>query len=89
MGLTHDVIEGDRDSVVEAGPAAEAERLVGTIEELWRYPVKSMLGGTVSELLVTERGGVGDRAWGAARPAEWTDREREAGTAPAGVPRDV
>jgi hypothetical protein len=39
---------------VEAGPAAKAKRLVGTIEELWRYPVKSMLDGTVSELLVTE-----------------------------------
>jgi MOSC domain-containing protein len=49
--------------VVEAGPAAEAKRLVGTVKELWRYPVKSMLGGTVSELLVTEQGGLGDRAW--------------------------
>ena len=37
--------------------------LVGTIAELWRYPVKSMLGGTVSEFMVTERGVLGDRAW--------------------------
>jgi MOSC domain-containing protein len=36
---------------------------VGTIAELWRYPVKSMLGERVSELLVTSGGAVGDRAW--------------------------
>ena len=44
-------------------PAPEVKRLVGTIAELWRYPVKSMLGGTVSEVMVTERGVLGDRAW--------------------------
>lgn len=44
-------------------PAPEARRLVGTIAELWRYPVKSMLGGTVSEIMVTGRGVLGDRAW--------------------------
>jgi hypothetical protein len=55
MGHTQDVVVSDPGSVVEAGSAAEAERLVGTIEELWRYPVKSMLGGSVSELLVAER----------------------------------
>lgn len=48
---------------MEAGPSGEAKRLVGTVKELWRYPVKSMLGGTVSELLITEQGGLGDRAW--------------------------
>jgi uncharacterized protein YcbX len=37
--------------------------VVGSIAELWRYPVKSMLGGTVSEITVTERGVLGDRAW--------------------------
>jgi uncharacterized protein YcbX len=63
MEPTHDVVSSDPGSAVEAGPAAEAKRLVGTIEELWRYPVKSMLGGTVRELLVTEHGGLGDRAW--------------------------
>ena len=36
---------------------------VGTVAELWRYPVKSMLGSPVDELLVTERGALGDRAW--------------------------
>ncbi|MDR2985165.1 MAG: MOSC domain-containing protein, partial [Nocardiopsaceae bacterium] len=63
MEPTHDLISSDPGSAVEAGPAAEAKRLVGTIEELWRYPVKSMLGGTVRELLLTEHGGLGDRAW--------------------------
>ena len=63
MEQTHDDVGSDPGPVVEAGPAAEVKRLVGTVKELWRYPVKSMLGGTVSELLVTEQGGLGDRAW--------------------------
>ena len=47
-------------TVVESSvPVAE----VGTIAELWRYPVKSMLGERVPELSVTSRGAVGDRAW--------------------------
>jgi uncharacterized protein YcbX len=36
---------------------------VGTISELWRYPVKSMLGATLSEIVVTPNGFLGDRAW--------------------------
>src|SRR5512132_3986 len=36
---------------------------VGTIHELWRYPVKSMLGTTVNEIFITEHGALGDRAW--------------------------
>jgi uncharacterized protein YcbX len=36
---------------------------VGVICELWRYPVKSMLGTTVREVVVTPRGFLGDRAW--------------------------
>jgi len=63
MEQTHDVAASDPGSVIEASLAAETERLVGTVEELWRYPVKSMLGGAVSEMLVTEQGGLGDRAW--------------------------
>jgi uncharacterized protein len=52
------------DSVAsDLDPAPDVARLVGTIAELWRYPVKSMLGGTVSELMVTKRGVLGDRAW--------------------------
>ena len=30
---------------------------------LWRYPVKSMLGGRVPDAVMTERGCLGDRAW--------------------------
>jgi uncharacterized protein len=44
-------------------------RQVGTIFELWRYPVKSMLGTTISEVVVTPNGFLGDRAW-ALRDAE-------------------
>jgi uncharacterized protein len=36
---------------------------VGTICELWRYPVKSMLGTTLREVVVTPKGFLGDRAW--------------------------
>ena len=28
-------------------------KVVGSVAELWRYPVKSMRGGTVSQLLIT------------------------------------
>mgnify|MGYP006243631681 FL=1 len=34
-----------------------------TITEIHRYPVKSMLGETPSEVTVSERGIHGDRAW--------------------------
>ena len=47
-------------TVVES-PAPGVE--VGTVAELWRYPVKSMLGERVPELSVTSRGAVGDRTW--------------------------
>ncbi len=40
-----------------------AERVVGAVEALWRYPVKSMLGDRREEVAVTERGGCGDRAY--------------------------
>jgi uncharacterized protein len=40
-----------------------SEKIVGTIEELWRYPVKSMLGERLRSAMVTERGFAGDRAW--------------------------
>jgi uncharacterized protein YcbX len=35
----------------------------GVIEELWRYPVKSMLGEQLNEIEVTQRGLLGDRAY--------------------------
>jgi len=51
------------------GPAAPVTvTRVGTIAELWRYPVKSMLGERVPELLITPAGAVGDRAWALREP---------------------
>jgi MOSC domain-containing protein len=47
----------------EQEPTKRAGKLVGTVSELWRYPVKSMLGEPRQSLLITERGIVGDRAW--------------------------
>jgi uncharacterized protein YcbX len=38
------------------------QRTAGTIAELWRYPVKSMLGEQRSQLTITPRGSLGDRA---------------------------
>src|SRR2546429_657474 len=35
----------------------------GVVEELWRYPVKSMLGEELNETELTERGLLGDRAY--------------------------
>jgi uncharacterized protein len=42
---------------------------VGVVGELWRYPVKSMLGERRRDLVVTERGALGDRAWALREPA--------------------
>ncbi len=36
---------------------------VGLVEELWRFPVKSMSGTRLDEVTVTERGLLGDRAY--------------------------
>jgi uncharacterized protein YcbX len=36
---------------------------VGTVVELWRYPVKSMAGDRLARARIGERGLVGDRAW--------------------------
>jgi len=40
-----------------------ASRLVGLVEELWRYPVKSMIGEQLTATEVTESGLLGDRAY--------------------------
>jgi uncharacterized protein YcbX len=37
--------------------------VVGTVESLWRFPVKSMRGEGLAEAQVTERGVLGDRAY--------------------------
>jgi uncharacterized protein YcbX len=39
------------------------ERQVGTVGALFRYPVKSMLGETLSELTIGPGGVIGDRTW--------------------------
>src|SRR5271165_6610749 len=36
---------------------------VGRVAELWRYPVKSMLGERRDRMPITTRGALGDRAW--------------------------
>lgn len=35
-----------------------------TVSELWRFPVKSLQGLRVHEIMIDERGVVGDRRWG-------------------------
>ncbi|HEY2104776.1 MAG TPA: MOSC N-terminal beta barrel domain-containing protein [Candidatus Binataceae bacterium] len=40
-----------------------SEQVIGTIEELWRYPVKSMLGERLHSVMATIAGLTGDRAW--------------------------
>src|SRR5437868_6902883 len=40
-----------------------ASASLGIVEELWRYPVKSMLGERLNESELTERGLLGDRAY--------------------------
>ncbi len=35
---------------------------LGSVASLWRYPVKSMMGGELNASLITERGLLGDRA---------------------------
>ncbi len=39
------------------------ETQIGIIDELWRYPVKSLRGERLSELTVTAEGVLGDRTW--------------------------
>jgi uncharacterized protein YcbX len=40
------------------------QRLVGVVDQLFHYPVKSMLGETLAEFEVGANGVIGDRAWG-------------------------
>ena len=37
--------------------------IVGTVENLWRFPIKSMRGEKLKEAAITERGVLGDRAY--------------------------
>jgi uncharacterized protein len=41
----------------------EKKIMTGTVEGLWRFPVKSMKGEPLQQALVTERGLLGDRAY--------------------------
>jgi len=43
--------------------ANQHSTLVGVVEELWRYPVKSMLGEQLTATEVAQRGLLGDRAY--------------------------
>jgi len=40
-----------------------AQRRIGTVGALWRYPVKSMRGESLAQAWLTERGIAGDRVW--------------------------
>ncbi len=40
-----------------------SEKVVGTIAELWRFPVKSMIGERLQSVTATTGGLIGDRAW--------------------------
>lgn len=55
--------------IQEQARPTPSSRVVGTVAELWRYPVKSMLGEQRPSLVVTRRGVVGDRAWALRDPA--------------------
>ena len=44
--------------------------VVGSVAELWHFPVKSMQGSRVEVLDLTERGAEGDRGWAVVDPAE-------------------
>jgi uncharacterized protein YcbX len=43
-------------------PTSE-QNFLGVVQELWRYPVKSMLGERLTATTVTESGLLGDRAY--------------------------
>jgi hypothetical protein len=54
-----------------------ASPLVGVVEELWRYPVKSMLGEQLNATEITERWTGGGSRVRAARHIRRQDRNRE------------
>jgi uncharacterized protein len=56
-------VSGGRSGKRRAEAVETGRRAVGSVGELWRYPVKSMLGEQTTELLITEQGSLGDRAW--------------------------
>ena len=48
--------------------------MIATVVELWRYPVKSLLGEELDQVEMEERGVVGDRLYAV------TDREGKLGS---------
>jgi uncharacterized protein YcbX len=46
-----------------SSPSTSADPTVGRVDQLWRFPVKSMLGERLDEVEVTDRGVVGDRGY--------------------------
>jgi uncharacterized protein YcbX len=44
--------------------------VIGTVAELWHFPVKSMQGSQVPSLDLTEKGAEGDRGWAVVDPTE-------------------
>lgn len=69
---------------LSASPPLRPGLLVGHVQCLWRYPVKSMLGESLDQLAIEERGVVGDRGYAlwdvaaskvasAKNPRRWAD----------------
>ncbi len=55
---------GARVPAVEIGKQGDrAMAILGSVGQIWRYPVKSMQGERVDSVALTERGLPGDRAW--------------------------
>ena len=46
---------------------ASPDMVIGTIQQIWRYPVKSMAGENLRECSVQSLGIPGDRGWAFAR----------------------
>lgn len=56
-------------SGVTTDQATSSSNVVGTVAELWRFPVKSMQGSRVESVVLGEKGAEGDRGWGVVDPA--------------------
>jgi hypothetical protein len=52
-----------RTNISSTGKEGRVMATVGSVAELWRFPVKSMKGEQLQEVTVTERGVLGDRAY--------------------------
>ena len=59
LALNNDATRTRRGAIDDDEPG----EMVGTISELWRFPVKSMQGERLDEAIVGEAGIIGDRAY--------------------------